>query len=94
MCPPPQENPAILYGLMPLNAHPPKLIPALNPPKHAAYFYYFSGQALDPGSNYNRVVESVYPKSIDMPERFDVSHTGLWQSGSITIVEGAVGGRV
>jgi len=43
---------------------------------------------IDPGVEPTRVVESVYPKSIDMPERFDVSHTGLWQSGSITIVEG------
>jgi hypothetical protein len=32
VCPPPPENPAIFYGLMPPSARPPKLSPALNPP--------------------------------------------------------------
>ena len=31
MCPPPPENAAILYGLSPPAAHPPKLVPTLNP---------------------------------------------------------------
>ncbi|KAF8910923.1 hypothetical protein CPB84DRAFT_1064036, partial [Gymnopilus junonius] len=40
MCPPPPDNPSLLYGLSPPNAPTPKLTPALNPPgfdKHAAY---------------------------------------------------------
>ena len=49
MCPPPPENPAILYGLMPPNARPPKLTPALNPPtfdKHAAYRFSLAFQCI------------------------------------------------
>ena len=39
MCPPPPENPALLYGLQPPNTQPPKPVPTLNPKsfdKHAA----------------------------------------------------------
>ena len=38
--PPPSENPALLYGLLPFNYHPPKPVPTLIPKsfdKHAAY---------------------------------------------------------
>ncbi|TFY52475.1 hypothetical protein EVJ58_g9998 [Rhodofomes roseus] len=31
MCPPPSENPMLFYGLSPPSAHPPKLVPTLNP---------------------------------------------------------------
>ncbi|KZT06101.1 uncharacterized protein LAESUDRAFT_743562 [Laetiporus sulphureus 93-53] len=31
MCPPPPENPTLFYGLSPSSAHPPKLVPTLNP---------------------------------------------------------------
>ena len=31
MCPPPPQNEAILYGLSAPSAHPPKLVPTLNP---------------------------------------------------------------
>lgn len=49
MCPPPPENPAVLYGLMPPNARPPKLTPVLNPPtfdKHAAYRFSLAFQCI------------------------------------------------
>jgi len=49
MCPPPPENPAILYGLTPPNARIPKLTPALNPhtfDKHAAYRFSLAFQCI------------------------------------------------
>lgn len=49
MCPPPPDNPAILYGLAPPNSRPPKLIPTLNPPsfdKHAAYRFSLAFQCV------------------------------------------------
>jgi hypothetical protein len=49
MCPPPPENPAILYGLTPPNARPPKLVPTLNPQsfdKHAAYRFSLAFQCI------------------------------------------------
>lgn len=49
MCPPPPENPAILYGLMPPNARMPKLVPTLNPhsfDKHAAYRFSLAFQCI------------------------------------------------
>jgi len=49
ICPPPPENPAILYGLIPPNSRPPKLAPALNPhsfDKHAAYRFSLAFQCV------------------------------------------------
>jgi hypothetical protein len=49
LCPPPPENPSILYGLSPPNARPPKLIPTLNPQsfdKHAAYRFSLAFQCV------------------------------------------------
>ena len=49
MCPPPPENAAILYGLSPPAAHPPKLVPTLNPKsfdKHAAYRFSLAFQSV------------------------------------------------
>jgi len=49
MCPPPPENPAVLYGLTPPNARPPKLSPSLNPnsfDKHAAYRFSLAFQCI------------------------------------------------
>lgn len=49
MCPPPPENPAIMYGLSPPGSHPPKLAPTLNPPtydKHAAYRFSIAFQCV------------------------------------------------
>jgi hypothetical protein len=49
ICPPPPENPAVLYGLMPPNARPPKLAPLLNPPtfdKHAAFRFSLAFQCI------------------------------------------------
>jgi len=40
----------------------------------------FSVLKVDPEGNRNRgclAIETVYPNSIDIPERFDVSHMGL-----------------
>ena len=49
ICPPPPENPAMLYGLTPPSARQPKLTPALNPPtfdKHAAYRFSLAFQCI------------------------------------------------
>lgn len=49
ICPPPPENPAILYGLSPPSARPPKLVPTLNPQsfdKHAAYRFSLAFQCV------------------------------------------------
>ncbi|KIM37323.1 hypothetical protein M413DRAFT_277406 [Hebeloma cylindrosporum] len=49
LCPPPPENPAILYGLTPPTTHQPKPTPALNPPtfdKHAAYRFSLAFQCI------------------------------------------------
>jgi len=49
ICPPPPENAAVLYGLMPPNARPPKLTPTLNPhsfDKHAAYRFSLAFQCV------------------------------------------------
>ncbi|KII84339.1 hypothetical protein PLICRDRAFT_57745 [Plicaturopsis crispa FD-325 SS-3] len=49
MCPPPPDNPAILYGLSPPNARPAKLVPTLNPTsfdKHAAYRFSLAFQCV------------------------------------------------
>lgn len=49
MCPPPPENPAILYGLSSPKAHPPKLVPTLNPKsfdKQAAYRFSLAFQSV------------------------------------------------
>ncbi|KAF8885468.1 hypothetical protein BD779DRAFT_1471594 [Infundibulicybe gibba] len=49
ICPPPPDNPAILYGLSPPNARPPKLVPTLNPQsfdKHAAYRFSLAFQCV------------------------------------------------
>ncbi|KIJ62936.1 hypothetical protein HYDPIDRAFT_168884 [Hydnomerulius pinastri MD-312] len=49
MCPPPPENPNIIYGLSPPNTRPPKLAPTLNPPtfdKHAAYRFSLAFQCV------------------------------------------------
>ena len=49
ICPPPPENPAILYGLIPPNSRPLKLAPALNPhsfDKHAAYRFSLAFQCV------------------------------------------------
>ena len=49
LCPPPPENPSLLYGLSPPNARPPKLVPTLNPQsfdKHAAYRFSLAFQCV------------------------------------------------
>ena len=49
MCPPPPENPALLYGLQPPNTQPPKPVPTLNPKsfdKHAAYRFSLAFQCV------------------------------------------------
>ncbi|KAF8124719.1 hypothetical protein EV363DRAFT_1270984 [Boletus edulis] len=49
MCPPPPENPNVIYGLSPPNTRPPKLPPTLNPPtfdKHAAYRFSLAFQCV------------------------------------------------
>ncbi|KAI0090191.1 hypothetical protein BDY19DRAFT_984557 [Irpex rosettiformis] len=49
ICPPPPENPAILYGLSAPKAHPSKLIPTLNPKsfdKQAAYRFSLAFQSV------------------------------------------------
>ena len=49
MCPPPPENPNVIYGLSPPNTRPPKLVPTLNPPtfdKHAAYRFSLAFQCV------------------------------------------------
>jgi hypothetical protein len=49
ICPPPPENPAILYGLSPPTARSPKLVPTLNPQsfdKHAAYRFSLAFQCI------------------------------------------------
>ena len=49
MCPPPPENPNVIYGLAPPNTRPPKLVPTLNPPtfdKHAAYRFSLAFQCV------------------------------------------------
>jgi len=47
--PPPPENPALLYGLLPPNYHPPKPVPILVPKsfdKHAAYRFSLAFQCI------------------------------------------------
>ena len=49
LSPPPPENPAVFYGLMPPSARPPKVSPALNPltfDKHAAYRFSLAFQCI------------------------------------------------
>ncbi|TFK61709.1 hypothetical protein BDN72DRAFT_965010, partial [Pluteus cervinus] len=49
LCPPPPENPTLLYGLTPPNARPPKPAPQLNPhsyDKHAAYRFSLAFQCV------------------------------------------------
>lgn len=49
LCPPPPENPAILYGLSAPSAHPTKLVPTLNPKsydKQAAYRFSLAFQSV------------------------------------------------
>lgn len=49
IAPPPPENPAILYGLLPPSARPQKSVPQLNPPqfdKHAAYRFSLAFQCV------------------------------------------------
>ncbi|KAG8212838.1 hypothetical protein J3R82DRAFT_11139 [Butyriboletus roseoflavus] len=49
MCPPPPENPNVIYGLSSPNTRPPKLVPTLNPPtfdKHAAYRFSLAFQCV------------------------------------------------
>ncbi|KAJ3511557.1 hypothetical protein NMY22_g15611 [Coprinellus aureogranulatus] len=49
MSPPPPENPAMIYGLTPPNARPPKPTPTLNPTsfdKHAAYRFSLAFQCV------------------------------------------------
>jgi hypothetical protein len=49
ICPPPPDNPAILYGLSPPNARPAKPVPTLNPQsfdKHAAYRFSLAFQCV------------------------------------------------
>lgn len=49
MCPPPPENPSMIYGLSPPSTRPPKLVPTLNPPifdKHAAYRFSLAFQCV------------------------------------------------
>ncbi|KAF8193400.1 hypothetical protein BJ912DRAFT_1041109 [Pholiota molesta] len=49
LCPPPPENPALLYGLTPPAAKAPRPAPALNPPafdKHAAYRFSLAFQCI------------------------------------------------
>lgn len=49
LCPPPPQNDAILYGLSSPSAHPPKLVPTLNPKlydKQAAYRFSLAFQSV------------------------------------------------
>ncbi|KZT22394.1 hypothetical protein NEOLEDRAFT_1119703 [Neolentinus lepideus HHB14362 ss-1] len=49
ICPPPPENPQLIYGLSPPTSRPPKLIATLNPQtwdKHAAYRFSLAFQCL------------------------------------------------
>ncbi|KAF8071460.1 hypothetical protein FPV67DRAFT_1560370 [Lyophyllum atratum] len=49
ICPPPQENGAVLYGLIPPTLHPPKPVPTLNPAtfdKQAAYRFSLAFQCV------------------------------------------------
>ncbi|KAH7926352.1 hypothetical protein BV22DRAFT_1087158 [Leucogyrophana mollusca] len=49
ICPPPPENPNIIYGLGPPNSRRPKLVPTLNPStydKHAAYRFSLAFQCV------------------------------------------------
>ena len=49
LSPPPPENPALLYGLLPPNYHPPKPVPTLIPKafdKHAAYRFSLAFQCI------------------------------------------------
>lgn len=49
ICPPPPENPAILYGLSAPKAHPTKVVPTLNPKsfdKQAAYRFSLAFQSV------------------------------------------------
>ncbi|KAG9316086.1 hypothetical protein JVU11DRAFT_3757 [Chiua virens] len=49
ICPPPPENPNVIYGLSPPNTRPQKLVPTLNPPtfdKHAAYRFSLAFQCV------------------------------------------------
>ncbi|KAG5635156.1 hypothetical protein H0H81_012197 [Sphagnurus paluster] len=49
LCPPPPENGAVLYGLIPPTAHPPRPVPTLNPPtfdKQAAYRFSLAFQCV------------------------------------------------
>lgn len=49
MCPPPPENPTLLYGLSLPSSHPPKLTPTLIPKqfdKHAAYRFSLAFQCV------------------------------------------------
>ena len=49
ICPPPPDNPATLYGLIPPNSRPPKQAPALNPhsfDKHVAYRFSLAFQCV------------------------------------------------
>jgi hypothetical protein len=49
LSPPPPENPALLYGLLPPNYHPPKPVPTLVPKafdKHAAYRFSLAFQCI------------------------------------------------
>ena len=49
ICPPPPENPAMLYGLTPPSSRVQKPSPALNPPsfdKHAAYRFSLAFQCI------------------------------------------------
>jgi hypothetical protein len=49
ICPPPPENPALLYGLLPPNSRPPKPVPTLNPQsydKHASYRFSLAFQCV------------------------------------------------
>lgn len=49
VCPPPPENPNVIYGLSPPNTRPQKPVPTLNPPtfdKHAAYRFSLAFQCV------------------------------------------------
>ncbi|KAH9925496.1 uncharacterized protein B0H18DRAFT_1008717 [Fomitopsis serialis] len=49
ICPPPPENPMLFYGLSPPSAHPPKLVPTLNPKsfdKQAQYRFTLAFQCI------------------------------------------------
>lgn len=49
ICPPPQENPNVFYGLQPPALSPPKVVPTLNPKqfdKHAAYRFSLAFQCV------------------------------------------------